>query len=443
MPVLRRRLDWCAPLSVATALKDDVDPLALIAGADDPYRHGGRWSYVAAQPDQVQVVDIAAEGQLFAPLRSAQWTGVPTIGLVSYDAGARAATGMRTPEWPDLILARYPAWLAFDHTLQEVWACGWGNDHEAAHTALDRAAVWHGLRVDADAPDAPSEDFAAEAPDQIYRDAVSDVVRRIGEGELFQANIARAWTGALKPEAEPYDVFARLARRGAAYGACWRIGGRAVVSNSPELFLSFDEARRHLEARPIKGTRPRYADPLEDQSAAQALLASDKDRAENLMIVDLMRNDLGRLAETGTVRVDELWGLETHPTVHHLTSVVSATVRTHTAWPDVLEATFPAGSITGAPKHQAMKVIAALEPPRGAWCGTLFASHMAADGVTAASVLIRSAFFQRVEGRWTWRTLAGAGITADSDPQAELEETSAKISALEEALFGRAVGTAD
>lgn len=443
MPVLRRALTWCPPLSIAAALKDERDPLALIAGADDPNRHGGRWSFVAAEPDLVEVTEQAGDGELFEPLRHAHWTDAPTVGLVSYDAGARAATGVREAVWPDLMLARYPSWLAFDHTQRVVWACGWGADDTAAELAMERAAVWRKQTAHSYSPQAPSLDFNAEAPDQTYRDAVADVVRRIGEGELFQANIARAWWGRLRPEAEPFDAFLRLAERGAAYGACWRLGDRAVVSNSPELFLSFNAAQRHLEARPIKGTRPRSSDPSEDRSAAQELLASEKDRAENLMIVDLMRNDLGRIAEVGSVRVDDLWGLETHPTVHHLTSVVSATARDDIAWPDVLEATFPPGSITGAPKHQAMKVIASLEPPRGAWCGTLFVSHMGEQGITAASVLIRSAFFQRRDTVWSWRALAGAGITADSDPQSELEETAAKISALADALSGRAVGTAN
>ena len=443
MPVSRRPLEWVSPLVIATALKDETDPLALVAGADDPDRHGGRWSYVAIEPYQVDVVERADDGALFDALRSDRWSNGPCVGLLSYDAGARVATGARAPIWPDLILARYRAWLAFDHAKQIVWACGWGEDEASAQQTSDHAAMWHKRRAHGYLPAPPSDQFTPEAPDQDYCDAVADVVRRIGEGELFQANIARAWSGTLRPQTEPFDVFARLAGRGAAYGACWRIGDHAVVSNSPELFLSFDQQQRRIEARPIKGTRPRYADPASDRSAAEDLLASEKDRAENLMIVDLMRNDLGRVAEVGSVRVDDLWGLESHPTVHHLTSVVVATTRPQVTWPDVLEATFPAGSITGAPKHQAMKVIAALEPPRGAWCGTLFASGLGEAGVTSASVLIRSAFFQRYGQGWQWRTLAGAGITADSDPQAELEETDAKIRALADALCLRTVGAAD
>ena len=267
--------------------------------------------------------------------------------------------------------------------------------------------------------------------------ADADVVARIAAGELFQANIARAWGGRLEAGRDPFDVFVRLsAERGAAYGAFWRLGRRALVSNSPELFLTFDPASGLIETRPIKGTRPRHADPARDADLAAELVASAKDRAENLMIVDLMRNDLARAAVPGSVRVERLFEVESHPTVHHLVSTVMATARPGVGAAEVLEATFPPGSITGAPKHQAMKVIAGHEAPRGPWCGSLFGLGLAGDGVLTASVLIRTASFEREADAWRFRALAGAGIVADSDPRAEREETEAKISALRDALIG-------
>ncbi|WP_292050562.1 MULTISPECIES: anthranilate synthase component I family protein [unclassified Brevundimonas] len=443
MAVVKRSVAWVDPLSVANGLRSRPHALALIAGANAPLRHGGRWSFVAAEADLEHVTDQSPAQGLFDVLRHGDWDQAPCVGLVSYDAGARVATGPRAHVWPDLMLARYPAWLAFDHLEQRLWACGWGGGDDAARGHSLRAEAWLACADAPEMPAPPSDDFNAEAAQEDYCRAVADVVRRIGEGELFQANVARAWSGRLRPEADPFAVFLRLSSRGAAYGAWWRMGGRALVSNSPELFLMFDATTRRLEARPIKGTRPRHSDPVADRQAAQELLASEKDRAENLMIVDLMRNDLARVAQIGSVAVDELWGLEQHATVHHLTSVVSATARQGTGWADVLDATFPPGSITGAPKNQAMKVIAALEPPRGAWCGTLFARGFADGALTMASVLIRTAFFERSEQGWRWRALAGAGITAGSDPHAELEETGAKISALAEALAGRTVRTGD
>jgi para-aminobenzoate synthetase component 1 len=332
------------------------------------------------------------------------------------------------------MLARYPAMLAFDHQDRTVRVVARGDDETAAEAAAERADAWLAQAVDPAAPLAPAAAFGAEAPSEAYLAAVAEVKTRIAAGDLFQANIARAWSGMLRDEADPFDVMLRLAGRAAAYGAFWRLGDRAIVSNSPELFLTFDPGDGRIETRPIKGTRPRGADPAADAALAAELAASAKDRAENLMIVDLMRNDLSRVARPGSITVERLFEIESLPTVHHLVSTVSGQAASGVGPPDLLEATFPPGSITGAPKHQAMKVIAAHEPPRGPWCGSLF--HIEADGRMTASVLIRTASFQRIDGRWTFRTLAGAGIVADSDPAAELAETDAKIRALREALTG-------
>jgi len=356
------------------------------------------------------------------------------VGLLAYDAGARAATGPREPVWPDLMLARYPAILAFDHQGGGVRVFGRGDSQDAARAAADRAEGWLSGEVEPACPPAPADGFNAEAPPEVYLAAVADVVSRIASGQLYQANIARAWTGDLKAGADPFDVMLRLADRAAAYGAFWRLGDRAIVSNSPELFLTFDPDTRRIETRPIKGTRPRHPDPARDAALAVELTASTKDRAENLMIVDLMRNDLSRVAGAGSVAVDRLFEIESLPTVHHLVSTVSAVARPDVGPAQLLEATFPPGSITGAPKHQAMKVIAAHEPPRGAWCGSLF--HIEAEGRLTASVLIRTASFQRQGDGWSFRVLAGAGIVADSDPASELAETEVKIRALREALTG-------
>lgn len=440
---VRKLLLWCDPVAVAAGLAKETWPLAMVAGAGAPQKHGGRWSFVACAPDKQAVIPLSDEA--FTALDHTDWCDGPVVGLVSYDAGARQATGMREPVWPDLILARYPAWLAFDHLEQQVWACGWAHSHALAQDHAGMAEGWMAKAVRPDLPAPPSMDFVTEAEPQAYCDAVAEVVRRIGEGELFQANIARAWHGQLWPQADPFDVFLRLSeQRGAAYGAWWGAGDYALVSNSPELFLSCDLKTRRIETRPIKGTSARYDDPVQDAASAKALTDSLKDRAENLMIVDLMRNDLGRVAEVGSVTVERLFELESHPTVHHLTSVVSASLKQGLGWGDIVRATFPPGSITGAPKHQAMKVIAELEPSRGAWCGTLFVHGMAHRDHVSASVLIRSASFECRVGHWRWRAQAGAGITADSNPQAELVETDAKISALYEALFGaRATGATD
>ena len=427
--VVVRDHPWTDPLDVAAGIGGADGGLALLSDGGP----GGRWSHVATAPDLIHVG--AVEADLFQPLRDPAW-GAGTVGLAAYDAGARAATGDRPQVWPDLILARYPAMLSFDHLQRRVCAIGRGATASQAEAAAVRAAGWLAAAITPETPAAPAEAFVAEADDQAYRDAVAAVVARIAAGELFQANIARAWGGELKPQADPFDVFLRLQQgRASPYGAFWRIGDRALVSNSPELFLAFDGESRRIEARPIKGTRARSADPVEDAALAAELQASAKDRAENLMIVDLMRNDLARASRVGSVAVERLFAIESHPTVHHLVSTVVGRAEPGVTPADLLAATFPPGSITGAPKHQAMKVIADLEPPRGAWCGSLFI--LEEDRGLTASVLIRTAAFERRGGRWSFRTLAGAGIVADSDPQAELAETEVKISALKRALVGQ------
>ncbi len=259
------------------------------------------------------------------------------------------------------------------------------------------------------------------------------MVSRIHAGEIFQANIARRWSGRLVFGATPFDLFARLAGQSAApFAAYLRLPGLAVVSNSPERFL---QARNGVvETRPIKGTRPRGRCPEEDARLARQLHASEKDRAENLMIVDLMRNDLARVCAPGSVRVPELFAVESFANVHHLVSTVTGRLAAGRGAVDLLRAAFPPGSITGAPKVQAMKVIAGLEPPRGPYCGSLF--WAGADGALDSSVLIRTAAFVQDGHGWSVEARAGAGIVADSDPRAERLETEAKIAALVRALEG-------
>jgi len=426
-----RTLDWIEPLAVAAGLADREGALCLLSDGGP----NGRQSWVACAPDRV-VTGRMEPGRPFDAL-TADGMDRFMVGLATYDAGARVATGDRGPSpggWPDLTLARYPAMLVFDHEARRVSAIGLGKDEAEAADAADVAAAWVDDAKVQTPGAAPAIAFEPERPEGDYTDAVADVVARIAAGDLFQANIARAWRGALEPGCDPFEVFVRLAAGAAPYGAFWRVGDRALVSNSPELFLTFDPVRRGIETRPIKGTRPRDADPDIDALNAADLVASAKDRAENLMIVDLMRNDLSRVARPGSVAVEKLFALESFATVHHLVSTVTGEAEAGVGPAEVLAAAFPPGSITGAPKHQAMRVIASHEAPRGPWCGSLFL--LDDDGALTASVLIRTIGFWREGEGWAFRTLAGAGIVADSDPVSELRETDAKIAAIRRALVG-------
>lgn len=442
-PLLIERREWRAPLAVATALPDQPFVLCLLSDGSAT----ARWSYVMAAPTETRVAeagfgDFADLFRLLEPSNPASTDpDLPpfrggVVGLAAYDFGAREATG-RTPEptdWPDLILARYDAVLAFDHHERRVIALGRNRDH------LQAALGWLDVQDRALLPQGPlAQSFDEASPPDSYEHAVADVVARIASGELFQANIARAWTGALQPDAQPSDAFFALAMTSPApYAAFWSLGDRALVSNSPEAFLTVDATSRRIEARPIKGTRPRGADPAADAAEIAALTSSDKDRAENLMIVDLMRNDLSQVCIPGSVTVPRLFEVQSFANVHHLVSTVSGTLTPVTGPADVLAATFPPGSITGAPKHQAMKVIAHHEGPRGPWCGSLFLAGD--DGSLAASVLIRTVAFERDADAWCFRTLAGAGIVADSEAVSERLETDAKIAAIRRILTAGSQG---
>ena len=434
---------WRDPVQAAAAFADDPFALVLLTGGGE----APGWSYLAIRPDRVLVAD-AASADPFAEL--AAWLGPPSprrpdgppfqgglAGLAAYELGCRAE-GLdlaRAPGWPDLICGLYTSLLAFDGAGRRVLAVGRGVDPAQAEARAQVAAAW----LDAPVPAAATQDALAAdwqgEPDAAYEAAVREVVGRIAAGEIFQANIARRWGGRLRDGARPYDLFAALGQASPApFAAYLRLPGRAVASNSPERFLSLDGAGRLARSEPIKGTRGRGAGPAADAALAAALVASPKDRAENLMIVDLMRNDLSRVCEPGEVRAEGLYRLRTFANVHHLVSTVTGRLKAGLGPADLLRATFPPGSITGAPKVQAMKVIARLEPPRGPFFGSIFWAGF--DGALESSVLIRTAALVEDAAGWAFEVRAGAGIVADSDPAEERRETETKIDALRRALTG-------
>ena len=408
----------------------------------------GRWSYFAAEPERTFTLTADHPGglnefrALLGPPAPADAGGPPfqggAVGILAYEFAARLhpVELARDDGWPDMVLALHASVLAFDHVEREVVAIGRGADEAGARQARRRAEAWLDAPSLGVPPGPAAEGFEPLEPPEAYEAAVADTVARIGRGELYQANIARTWAGRLRGGAGPFDVFRRLvAVSPAPFSAYLRLPGRAIVSHSPERFLCIGRDGRTVETRPIKGTRRRGRDTSEDAALRRELRQSAKDRAENLMIVDLMRNDLSRVCETGSVEVSALFAVETFAQVHHLVSTVTGRLAPGRDAADLLAATFPPGSITGAPKLQAMKRIAALEPPRGPWCGSLFWAGF--DGALDSSVLIRTAgMTEEADGRWRFRATAGAGIVADSDPSAELAETETKITGLRHAFEG-------
>jgi len=266
--------------------------------------------------------------------------------------------------------------------------------------------------------------WASSLDETAYRAAVARVREHIAAGDVYQANVCRVLS-ALMPDPTRADVveLARLLQTGnpAPYGGVVRLpaAGVEVATASPELFLRVDG--RTVTSRPIKGTGRTAAD------------ISDKDRAENVMIVDLVRNDLGVVSETGSVEVPALCALEAHPGLVHLVSTVRATLRDGVGWPELFDATFPPGSVTGAPKLRALEVLAEVEPtPRGPYCGAV--GWVDADrGVGELAVAIRTFWLQ--DGRLCFGT--GAGITWGSDPRREWDETELKAERLLAVASGR------
>lgn len=427
-----RATAWADPVEVASAFAGEVHACVLLSDA-------GGWSYVLRRPDAVADTGLDLEALLGSGDLLAE--GPPfqggVVGLAAYELSAQleATAPQARGDWPDLTLLRYPALLAFHAGQRRALAIGRGPDPRAAAAAADFALSWLDLPRTLGHAGVLATDVALATPDGHHAQAVTQTVERIAAGEIFQANLARPWRGRLAIDATPFDLFARLARQSAAgYAAFLNLPGRALVSNSPETFLSVRRQADGLwvETHPIKGTRPRGVDPAGDAALAAELLASEKDRAENLMIVDLMRNDLARVSVPGTVQVPELWGLRTYANVHHLVSRVRARLRPdRSAW-DAFLAAFPPGSVTGAPKLQAMQVIARHEPPRGPYCGSLF--WIGVDGALEASVLIRTVALTESAAGWTFEARAGGGIVADSDPWAEVAETTTKIGAILKAL---------
>jgi para-aminobenzoate synthetase component 1 len=339
--------------------------------------------------------------------------------------------------FPDLELGWYDTVISVDHSEHRAFVFSSGERAEA-RTAWALARLDRQARL---APPAweiePEPDLAADQ----YRRAVRRTIDYIEAGDIYQANITQRFQAILppgfdRPGLERLGLYAALRQRNpATFAAFIDFGETALLSSSPERFLKVEE--RVIETRPIKGTRPRGSNPAMDAALGRELLASEKDRAENLMIVDLLRNDLGRVAKLGSVQVPVLIGLESYATVHHLVSVVTAALEDGKSAVDLLRAAFPGGSVTGAPKIRAMEIIAELEPTeRGPYCGAI--GYLSAGGAMDTNIVIRTML---IDGdRISFQV--GGGIVADSDPQGEWQESLTKAKALIETLAGRGTRTA-
>jgi para-aminobenzoate synthetase component 1 len=281
-----------------------------------------------------------------------------------------------------------------------------------------------GARFTLDAP------FRSNLDQSAYRGAFERIQAYIRAGDCYQVNLAQRFSA--RCSGDPWNAYRELRAIAAAPFSAYLAGAgdHAVMCLSPERFISLHGHR--VETSPIKGTRPRHRDPRADASAARALRSSEKERAENLMIVDLLRNDLGRCCIPGSIHVDRLFEIQSYPTVHHMVSTISGELRSGCDAFDLLRETFPGGSVTGAPKRRAMEIIAELEPDgRQVYCGSIL--YVSADGRMDSNIAIRS--LQCGDGRiHCW---GGGGIVADSRWEREYQETYDKVGRFIGALEAR------
>lgn len=354
------------------------------------------------------------------------------VGYFSYEAGSAlervAAAVAAMPGEPDMVWGFYDAVVVLDALERRCHLVAsevGGRDPETLLAGLQTRLAGAPRKTpvaQSGAASAPRSDFSRPE----FEAAVQRVREYIAAGDVYQVNLAQRFSCDLP--CPPTELYRRLrVRTPAPYGAFLNFPEQQIASASPELFLEL--RGRRLVTRPIKGTRPRGLTEPEDAALAEELLQSEKDRAELLMIVDLERNDLGRVCRPGSVRVDELRALEEHPTVWHTVAEISGELAAGADAIDAILAAFPGGSITGAPKVRAMQIIAELERARrGVYTGAI--GYLGFDGDVALNIAIRTIVCR--DGRATYHV--GGGMVWDSDPAAEYEETLAKGRALHEAL---------
>jgi para-aminobenzoate synthetase component I len=451
---------WIAdiPFVDAVAAAEALAALPGLAFLDSAMHHDtlGRTSTLAADPfgrfrfrDGVATLDgrpvpgtgLEALRACLAPYRTARDANLPdldlpdfaggAIGYFAYDLGAtfeRVAPPARRANLCDGI----------DHGSGRcrLLATGFPETDLAARAARARARLAQFTALLAQVR--PSPEPAAQGPlawrSNFSRDTYEAAVERVRDyiraGDIYQANIAQRFEADLPPGFDPLKLYRRLrATNPATFGAYLAFEDLRIASSSPERFLKL--SGRTIETRPIKGTVRRVDDPAEDARLGEALQANVKERAENIMIVDLLRNDLSRICEPHSVQVPVLCGLESYASVHHLVSVVTGTLRADLDALDLIAATFPGGSITGAPKLRAMDIITQIEgDARELYCGAIGA--LGFDGDLDTSIAIRTVFMdERIAV-----LQAGGGVTLLSEPGPEYEETLTKAARVFEAFEG-------
>ncbi|MTI11106.1 aminodeoxychorismate synthase component I [Curvivirga aplysinae] len=452
-PALYKEIPYQDPALIFPVLEQEKHPLFLDSAMADPRL--GAVSYIAIDPfivfeakegkcqqngDTISIDPITYLTDLLDAykLERLEDEDVPLFqggaaGLFSYDLGwylEKLPTHQGDDaKIPELAIGLYDLVIAFDHNQQRSWIISTGQNSDSVepdvNLAEKRLSYIQGLlsqATDYSWPDQiiPPLTWRTDLSRQDYEDQVQKVVDYIYAGDIFQANLSQQFRAHLPEGFNPLAFYKTLRKVNAAtFAGYFKTDDMVIASSSPERFIKVQDGQ--AETRPIKGTRPRFDDPEQDRASAADLLAAEKDRSENVMIVDLLRNDLSKNCAPHTVTVPELCALESYASVHHLVSSVTGRLKSNRSSFDLLSEAFPGGSITGAPKLRSMEIIAELEPwRRGAYCGSLGFISFAGDMDT--SILIRTVTIKDGTARFN----VGGGIVADSTPASEYEETLVK-----------------
>lgn len=408
-PILPRSLPWAEPLALAATIDE---PYWVLLYSGNRTHYSGRYSYLACHLAE------RIEADSFAPLEARLAHPCPAalqerwFGLLGYDLkNTLERLPEDKPDWiglPPLCMMRFHHVYQFDHETRTLTL--WSDD--ARPPLPPPSGDTHGGYIP---PRVLSLD--SPMPDEEYLQKAARVIELIHKGELYQSNLTRKYQGAFAQAPDYFSLFRNLCEVSPApYSAYLRLGDTHILSSSPELFLS-STPDGYMETRPIKGTAPRFDDKAKDELSRAQLMQSVKDRAENLMIVDLMRNDLAHSCLPGSIEVGELFAVTSHATIHHMSSLISGQKAKAISIIGAIKGCFPPGSMTGAPKIRAMQLCSELETfKRGVYGGAI--GWLDRDGSCELSVVIRTLLIKGARFEYQ----VGGGIVADSTPEAELLE---------------------
>lgn len=381
------------------------------------------------------IADVLTDMPTTVPLQDLPPFQGGVAGIFGYDLAPHIENipqaGLDPVNVPDLAVGIYDLVIGFDHVKQTAHIIA--HDRDGVTGQVRAAQLADKLKRSEEPVYNPfTPNWSSPFDQDSYCQTIQRTIDYIRAGDIFQANITQCFQADLPEGFDPFAFYGNLRRvNPALFAAYLNFGDFQIASSSPERFLQVQN--KQVETRPIKGTRPRHSDPATDQAEAEALINSPKDRAENTMIVDLLRNDLSRVCKPHSVTVPELCGLHSFASVHHLVSTVTGELQDDKSPLDLLRASFPGGSITGAPKVRAMEIIAELEPSqRGPYCGAI--GYIGFDGSMDTNIVIRSLTFAHQQAF----AQVGGGIVYDSDPLGEYEETLTKARALFKAFKERA-----